>query len=651
MSKVVPFKSKVRPPAKDSIFKKNMAALKKRYPGYVDLILNSKLDPDRYEIQKTDYEQFKNLFVKPLNMTLYDKANPIAGVANNMARYKFKNNLMLFILGFGLGYDPLFYTEQLSAKLHTEFVYVIEKDPGIINEAFKYTDFTAFFEQPRIELLIGEPEGTIFTKLESYIGAAGRYHDLRNFRIIHNFVGMLDNEDYYLTAMNFIKEAAVYSIMNYGNCAIDSITGVENMLNNLAEIVENPGINLLKDKFKGIPAVCIATGPSLNKNKHLLKGLQDKAVLISCDATLKILLEMDIKPHLVTTLEREMAIVGLFEGLDPAAVKDVYLMACPVVYNEVYQTYPGPNIIVYRNFDHFKWLEIDRGMIDIKFSSGNMNFKIAEYLGCDPIILIGQDLALTREGKTNATGATYGDAQESYLREQRFMLMGNDGAPIETTVSLKLFHQAYEIDVRHHLETNLGKVINATEGGAYIAGTEIMTFADAIKQYIQTETNPLGMIKDIVGDFKPPADTWRKLLKRVMKSKKDFKIMSKSCRAAVKYIKSVKSQIKELRKNPDEAKAIEITKKTMSYRDGFAEYLDTYQLYFAHVAQSYFLNFEVELRGMMNDCENPTEFQTEITLRHEEYFRIMGGLMRICIQDLEKAEIYILQRMKAIHDV
>jgi hypothetical protein len=132
------------------------------------------------------------------------------------------------------------------------------------------------------------------------------------------------------------------------------------MLRNINTIINNPGVNLLKDKFKGKPGVVVATGPSLNKNKHLLKGLEDKALLISCDATLKILLAMGVKPHLVTSLEREMAVVQLFEGIQKEQVEDVYLAACPVVYPEVYQTYPGPNIVIYRRFDHFKWLQLER---------------------------------------------------------------------------------------------------------------------------------------------------------------------------------------------------------------------------------------------------------------------------------------------------
>ncbi len=37
-----------------------------------------------------------------------------------------------------------------------------------------------------------------------------------------------------------------------------------------------------------------------------------------------------------------------------------------------------------------------------------MAFKTLEYLGCDPIILIGQDLAFGEDETTHADGYTYG---------------------------------------------------------------------------------------------------------------------------------------------------------------------------------------------------------------------------------------------------
>lgn len=93
------------------------------------------------------------------------------------------------------------------------------------------------------------------------------------------------------------------------------------MLANIKVILENPGINLLYNRFSEKPAIVVATGPSLNKNKHLLKGLEDKALIISVDASLKILMEMGVKPHLVTSLERVPQVANLIDGFTASELK------------------------------------------------------------------------------------------------------------------------------------------------------------------------------------------------------------------------------------------------------------------------------------------------------------------------------------------
>jgi len=101
-------------------------------------------------------------------------------------------------------------------------------------------------------------------------------------------------------------------------------------LDNIKVIADNPGINSLYGKFTGHPAVIVAAGPSLKKNAHLLKDVQGKALIISCDASLKYLLKEGIKPHLVTSLEREHEVQQFFEG---AGDPNIYMAACPVLYN------------------------------------------------------------------------------------------------------------------------------------------------------------------------------------------------------------------------------------------------------------------------------------------------------------------------------
>lgn len=607
---------KPQPPNPYPYYKSNKDAFRSRYPQYYDAVMKS----EPYPLEKTK-TNLPNIVYN--GRKYYNEENPLKLVEETLRSTDLRLARLVICLGFGLGYDPLFYTEQISQTVNTEWMLVVERDPALIHTAMKFMDLKSFIEQPRIFLMLNVPEEKMFSTFADWMGAENRYYNGRSYEYIYNMSAMEDM--YYGTVIRHMSDAIGYSVNNYGNCVEDSMIGTENMMKNIPVILGNPGVNLLKDKFKGIPAVVVATGPSLDKNKHLLKGIEDKAVIISCDASMKILAEMNYRPHLVATLEREMAIVQLFEGLTAEQCEDVYLMACPVVYPEVYQSFPGKNIIVYRKFDHFKWLKVDRGMLDIKYSSGNMAFKIAEYLGCDPIILIGQDLALAA-GKTNADGTTLGTEQESYLNEEHMMVSANGGGMIETVHSLNLFLQSYNIDMKAHK----GRCINATEGGAYISGTEIMTFQEAIDKHVKKVTNPIDIINKALDGFKFDLDTGIK--ERTLHAIAEFERMEQVCKdgydTVIRYKEELSGQVTEPRMQ-------EIMKDILHHKELLQKDQEVWQLLFAHVGQSYFLNFELEVRHLPGKCRNTLEATTKAMLMHEEYYEVMGGLMRCMLKMLK----------------
>ncbi len=609
-------------------YKGNKEALKARYPEYYDMVLKTPVNIN-YELVKTK-TNLEGLKIRSLNKHFYDPDNPIAGVEKIMHTYDLRGARLILCIGFGLGYDPIYYMEQVSRITNTEYMIVVEKDPALFHMAMKLIDLKQFLEQPRVELFLGVEEKDMFAKMAKWFGGENRYYNARAFQVIYNINSFeLDNE-YYEMVMRKFAAAFIYAVNNYGNDTEDSLIGTENMLKNISMIINNPGVNLLKDKFKGLPGIVLATGPSLSLEMDKLKGLEDKAIFIACDASLKPMLNHGIKPHVVTSLEREMAVVQLVEGLKVEQVEDVYLMACPVVYPEVYAAYPGKNIIIYRQFDHFKWLKIERGMLDIKYSAGNMAFKVAEYLGCDPIILIGQDLALSRSGKTNAEGATLGDEQESYLREQRMMVPANNGPDVETTASLKLFFNAYEIDMANHK----GLCINTSKDGAYIAGTKYMPFKEVIEKYIQKSINPLEIIKGSIDGFKPEEGTKERIIKQVEHAIEEFEYMANICHNGFECVLSYKS---ELEKEIDEQRTTKILHDIIKWKGDLQRDKDVWQLLFAHVGQSYFLNFEIEVKGLPGKNESTIAAMKMACLMHEEYYKIMEGIMNVMIKILKEA--------------
>ncbi len=598
---------------KPEIFKDNWASLKKHRPEICERLK---------DVIIKKYELFKQPNCIP--NVLVDGQPYYIGVVKDYCEEQF-NGLELenvkqpIFCGFGLGYEVMYWMQHKATGYRTQNIIIIEKDVEMFMCALNITDIRKIIEHKCIQLYIGLAETEMYITFGDYFNK-----NIANALIcgatqpVFVYSSMKIGKEYYLYAINRVYESIYHCIQNYGNDPEDSLIGLENMLANVGEIVNNPGINKLYDKFKGKPAIVVATGPSLKKNMHLLKGLEDKALILSVDASFKLLMKNGIKPHMVTSLEREHAVQQFFEKHDKEEVKDVYMTACPVLFNHVYESYVGPKIIVYRDFDHFKWLEIDRGILDIKLSASNMAFKIAEVLGCDPIILIGQDLAYGDNDETHATEVPF-----SAEGEKKFMVPGNY-KDVKTNSGWYGFLKAYELDVNDYK----GTCINCTEGGAFIQGTEISTFKETIDKYVTESFNPLEIIKENLKDFKIE-DNIEKLRDKIDKTEADIKIIIEKCVEAVDICKKHKEELEgEVKIERLEILRKEIIKNRIEI---VKDYTFTFQKFLMHVVQPYHLKFEMETIMMYTEVK-------DFLLQFLDWYAFIGDISEIILQSLLRAK-------------
>lgn len=598
------------------IYKKNYEALMKRYP---DLALTlSMVEIENYKLAHME-GCLPNVLI---DGQFYYLGNTIKYCEEQFKGFDLNNTKVPIFCGFGLGYEVMYWL-QFKAKEHlTQAVLIFEKDLEMFQCAMNVTDLTQLLANPNIHFFIGEPLDQLYTKLREHYRI-----DIQQMLLcgttqpLFLYPAMKIGKDYYMRTMQILYESLFHTIQNFGNCPEDSLIGLENMLDNVSEIVNNPGINLLYDKFKDKPAVIVATGPSLKKNVELLKGLEDKALILSVDASFKYLMKQGIKPHMVTSLEREHEVQQFFDEFDPEEVKNVYMTACPVLFNHVYKSYTGPQIIVYRNFDHFKWLEIERGILDIKLSSSNMAFKIADALGCNPIILIGQDLAYGEDGETHVTPVPF-----SCEGEGLFEVKGNVSETVKTNSGWYTFLRAYETDIAEYK----GVTINATEGGAFIPGTHISTFQEAIDKYIYEPFNPLDIIKENLAQFNGVEDDIYKLHVIINKTEHDVRSIIDLCIIGAETCKKYKE---ELEAGPTPERLEEIRQEIIKPRiDIQTLHNDTFQRFLMHVVQSFHLAFE--MRVAMQYTEH-----AQIILQFGDWYSFIGDISELCLESLQKAKV------------
>jgi len=362
---------------------------------------------------------------------------------------------------------------------------IFEKEIGLFRLALKMGDFTQAISHPNLYLFIGEDPRDIFVKVDEVFSKNDVKIALKSLKIVPLQANIMLWNGYYKEVLGAIKRAIRQKMVRIGNDSLDSFVGLENLLLNLKYVLNNPGVDTLFGKFQGKPGVLVASGPSLNKNKHLLRGLGNRALIASCDASFIPLMNAGIRPHIVGTHERTPGTHLFYKWIEN--YNDIYLVAPPLIMPKSIDGFKGPKFVYSRGFSDFEWLEEEKGILSTGLSVANMAFKLLEALGCDPIILIGQDLSYTNDDQTHATGNVVGSKHKNILENYPVIeVEGNNGGLVKTFQMFDLARGVFEEDIAGYQ----GKCINATEGGAKIHGAEVMTFKDAIDEFCKEDFYP-----------------------------------------------------------------------------------------------------------------------------------------------------------------
>ena len=202
---------------------------------------------------------------------------------------------------------------------------------------------------------------------------------------------------------------------------------LRNELMNVDRYATSPGLTDLHGSLRNRPAIVVAAGPSLRRNIELLSrpGLRDHFVIIAVQTVLKQLLARGIRPHFVTALDYHEISRRFYEGLTAESVDGVTLVAEAKANPAILGAFPG--LVRFpgdRFLDEFLGESLVRDLFarqQVRELPGgvpapaeatlmpgatvaHMAYYLARKLGCDPVILMGQDLGFT-DGQYYAAGA------------------------------------------------------------------------------------------------------------------------------------------------------------------------------------------------------------------------------------------------------
>ncbi len=256
-----------------------------------------------------------------------------------------------------------------------------------------------------------------------------------------------------------------------------------NMLFTIKNIYKNYVVSQLLGvlPIENIPLIIVAAGPSLTRNCIQLKKAKNRALIVAVTHAMKTLSDNGVVPDLVALTDASATGYMDFD-------KDRrYTMLCSVYADkDCVKDYNGK--VIYHGFRMINHLFSTKRTLSEPYAEQDTGsvatdvFSLGISAGFKNIILVGQDLAYGEAGYTHA-----GNEFENSVYEQNDLYMEVDdiyGKKVKTRGDWNRFRLFFEKSIEEHKEVH---VIDATEGGALIRGTDIMTLSEAIEKNCSME--------------------------------------------------------------------------------------------------------------------------------------------------------------------
>lgn len=420
---------------------------------------------------------------------LEDPRDP-AKVAKEWAASMEPDVRLVLLLGAGLGHA----TKPLLAKRCVEAIWWIEPLPVLFRMALEAVDLRRVFADGRVRFFVGTPPEEVARRLRTEHNHApgGRSYlpMLPNYVfLIHPAVRSLaaEKERDFRAALDEVFQSSARNRRTIGAFADLWRT---NILGNARHFVDSPPVASLFGRAAGVPAVLVGAGPSLDRNVEALVGMEDRALLVVVDTALRTVREAGVRPHLVFALDATEANTADFQGVDVGGARLAFI---PTLDPEVPPLFERKYVGSYGHpLQHY--FESALGAFGDLLVSGSVAtaaFDLIRKMGASPIVFAGVDLALGKTGHTRGnldnfvSGVTrfhslemaaLGATDANTRREPKREVAGWGGGTVVTTERMDRWREWFEVEIAR----GGPKVVNATEGGARIEGTEELPLAAAL---------------------------------------------------------------------------------------------------------------------------------------------------------------------------
>jgi hypothetical protein len=419
---------------------------------------------------------------------LHSSQDPVEEAVSLLGDRRFHDGDVTVLFGFGLGY----LVQEIRKRMDVSHdLIVFEQRPEIFAAAMRLLDLRDILSDPRIRLCIGVDFDTVIQTLKEIQGKAlsgtvqklsyGPAVDLapEAYRKLENEIELYVSE--LKTSLRSFRAQIPMRLAN--------------LFNNLSVLCQSTPAKALKNAFKGLPAIVVAAGPSLDKNIRTIRNAYQKSPVIAVDAALKPLLASGITPDIIATLDVIDNNADKFSDILPNQLEDIALVFDPEGNWAIPKLFASPRFFTSGQNTFSNWFAGHLGEVTDfppMYTVSHLAFFVARYMGCDPIILAGFDLSFPgnrdhAEGCAKTWSANFKKWHLSEIEDVH-------GDKVKTFDQFIYMLRLLEREV----DRTQALCIDATEGGARIKGTTILSLKEALNTYVpEKETEIASRLKEI----------------------------------------------------------------------------------------------------------------------------------------------------------
>ena len=547
------------------ILENNLSAWEKKFPGSRGNIeikyqewKNKKPEQVQVEIERS-YDGNDILCVKKDGKSRYlgGKRNATEPVEMWIQLLGKIEEAALFFIG---GIGNILYLEKLLTECKEKRVSVVVYEPSadIFFMMLEQIDLTCVLNTKLPLVIVADQVSDV--KIEDIIGRMITIERMEHVKtsVIPNYEKLFP-EKMLLFAKEIRKKCDQCAIAINTKVRFSNVTAF-NVFANAHYVIKGYKTRQLVDVIpRDIPAIIVAAGPSLNKNITELKQAKGKAFIIAVDTAIKPLLREGIIPDMFAVVDGKKPV----ELVQAEGAEQIPLLTSVSAANDLLEYHKGKKFFFDESYAYIDAMFTMTGKsfetLPCGGSVATSAFALAYMIGLKHIILVGQDLALTGN-KTHADG-TFKEKMDEIDTSRYMMVKGNVEEQVPTRADFKAYLDWYNYYIAGCKEVCMDlRVINATEGGAYIDNTEVMSLREAIEQECRKEVDIQACIEQLEPLFnqqereqlyrylRNTPQYYGQMKKDAQSTRKAYKSLKKLCDSGNVDLKAYEKILKKIKK-------------------------------------------------------------------------------------------------------